>query len=278
MFTEWCSLDRLVTIELTGASDEVLQSSRDALKYTQAREFQMFLQQLAVDKRSALQQKRSEITVYEGDLLGQKSRRDVISVMMDEIIDPIVEEKAAAKQSIPVSQVETGRDFGGISIIVEKRERLRSMLGHEFIIMNNLGMQIPNYYEPGTFSTYSTKLVRYWTRILLQLWEMREHDTPFSVGFVFDTDCEAMHKKENGKHIFFINPIKVVEQNASKSRSLKARWSFTPEGKWKLFADAVHEYAHFLGHSQHDEDFAAQLTDLLGWSTYNRDKFNKCFR
>lgn len=292
MFIGYCSLDRLVVVELSGKSDEVLQSNRDGLKSGPHYEFMQFLQQLAVDKNSALRQRVSQITVYQGDLLGVKeSRDDVISGIVDDVIDSLapvsemeVDEIAEAEAEGGVPMAALCADPGlrqalpsGIRVTVERRERLRSMIGHEFVIMNNLGMEIPDYYKPGRFSSYSAKLVRYWTRIFLMIWELRGHNSPFSVGFVFDDDCAAMHSYEE-RDIFYINPATVVRQRNSNSRSLKCRCNFTPQGKWQLVADAIHEYAHYCGFKSHDEDYAAKLTDLMGWALANRDKFNKCFR
>ena len=112
---------------------------------------------------------------------------------------------------------------------------------------------------------------------MLKLHQVFKQDSEFSVGFVFgDTQeaCTEDHHKYG--RVFYINPITVVKQSHSNSRSLKKRWKLTPAGRWAILADAVHEFAH-LYCSNHDENYAAHVTELFGVVLKERQAFNACF-
>jgi hypothetical protein len=149
-----------------------------------------------------------------------------------------------------------------------------SRLGHEFFIRNNLGLKVPRYFRPdGELSEYARGLVRRWVLSLQALFEVSDKSDWFSVGFVFDEDVEACYARENGKHVFYVNPVKVVEQVNSKSRSLSRSWSLRDKGRFLSLA--AHEFVHYLGFGRHDEDFSSKLTELMGLVVNRMGVFNK---
>ena len=69
MFCRRADYKGCVVVELTGSSSDVLQSSRDGLKWGYALELDQFLADLAVNRRKALQQPRVEVLHYPGSKL-----------------------------------------------------------------------------------------------------------------------------------------------------------------------------------------------------------------
>ena len=73
----------------------------------------------------------------------------------------------------------------------------------------------------------------------------------WTVGWLFDDDARAGHRRIDGGHILFLNP--------EPGRRWKLR---QPSDRRQLLARALHEVAHIVVDG-HDEDFAAVLTDLF---------------
>ena len=115
-----------------------------------------------------------------------------------------------------------------------------------------------------------------WARVLTTLHRMFGNSTPFSVGFILDEESIAEHEK-SGKFgtVYYINPAKVVKQ-ASGSRSFKKRYKLTD--RHEILATAVHEFVHGLGYSEHGEDFASKLTEVVAVVMRQMKEFNKCFK
>ncbi len=287
MFTKHCLLNRQVIIELNGQSSEVLQSSRDSLTYKVQDEFDIFIQELAVDRRSALTQHNIERHLWDGSSLAYRPSVEAIKGILESVSSKETETGYAEKlengytEVVPDSAGEgNSLKVGGMTGTVVREEKIKSSpLGYKFLIENSTGMTIPDYYLPGYLSNYSTKLVKNWAAVLLEIYEVFEDTSPFNVGFILDKDgTEAAYCKQDGHSYYLISPAKVVEQLYSRSRSFKNRWNFTPRGKWQIVVTAVHEYTHKQGFSQHDEDFASKLTDNLARILHHAKDFHKCFR
>ncbi len=154
----------------------------------------------------------------------------------------------------------------------------QSTIRHEFIIKSELGkMQVPEHFCPGTFSEYSSRLVRIWASLMLELHMLYGNTQEFSVGFIFDEMAEALYERcsEYGT-VFYINPA-VVRFNSFGGRSLAKRWKLNSAGKFRLLMDAVHEYTH-RQHGDHDEAYAGALTDNAAIAMQNLRRFHHCFR
>ena len=114
---------------------------------------------------------------------------------------------------------------------------------------------------------------------MLALHDLFGKKVEFSVGFIFDEDRAAEVESGVGYgNVYYINPITIIKQDSSNSRSMAKRWKFTPAGRWSILAKAVHEYVHgAMGLSGHDELYSSTLTELMGVVLKERQRFNKCF-
>jgi hypothetical protein len=294
-----------IVIELTGASNSVLQSSRDGLLYEYSCELEEFVRQLTVDKRSALrdQYQGPTYTKYSGNRLQAKNEghtlQELITAAYAAVSEPAVEDAVIEREMEAVEEVvedgSVNADEGQkedtvarpeLSEIEVKKEKTievkRPMIGHEFIIKNDLGMTIPKHYTPESFSDYSKRLVRCWAACLLEVHAMIGEVEPFSVGFIFEgdenesTQAEFEQSGDFGR-VYYVNPVRIA-RNRFTGRSLAKRWKFDKPGKMALLADAVHEVCHSqCRFSGHDEIYAGKLTDMMAIAFAQYDRFHKCF-
>ena len=308
MFITSTGLDRCVIVELKGASDEVLTSNRDGLVSPFNNELSNFITELAVDKRSALRNKDRgpRYIQYRGTKLCHQRALNVVDIVDAELpIERQVFNGGEAPVVIDDGTVVQGVNIGGDTVIHEPvmheagaafqsgaaayttesvadlfARRSVATLGSAFILKNETDLKIPDYYDPGSgqFSTYSTKLVRIWGRIMVEMHRVFDREAEFSVGFIFDTDTEAECEHGDYGLVYFLNPCKIVEQNSTYSKSFKKRFKLTERDR--LIAIGAHEFVHTLGGScsWHGEEYANKLTDVLAVVMKNRKRFNWAFK
>jgi hypothetical protein len=151
------------------------------------------------------------------------------------------------------------------------------MGGMDFIVKDELGMKIPDYYLPGTMGAYAKGLVSRWVACLVELGAVTKFSKPFSVGFLFSEDAEGQHEctQEFGS-VLYVNPVE-VSGGEGKPRVLKRKFSFDAKGNWEILTTAVHEWVHFLGFSGHDVEFANKLTEVFGLVLKDRKRFGRIF-
>lgn len=282
MFTRLLSCgDRCVVIELNGFSTNVLQSNRDSLSYNGQHALDQLIAEITVDKNSALA-KRNEPRYrhWRGEKLRAKTENqfgELLAAAYATLPQAKEDNEESTGQVVdcPEKQTSLGED----EVETQREEAQYSTINHEFTIKNNTGMSVPSCYHPDNFSAYSKKLVSVWVKCLLVAHEILGRKGSFSVGFIFDDNREAEYERsgEYGE-VYYVNPAVVVEQKSSRSRSLKKRWKFSQEGKYSLLADAIHEIAHSMGESWHDENYASKLTSITGILWANHRKFYPCFK
>lgn len=268
---------RCVVVELKNGNSSVLQSNRDALKWQHQAQLEAFADEITVNKVSALREVKPSYFHYSGT----KLRSAKASAIMAQIV-------SEAYATIPVGSDE---DKTVDNAIVDKKVDLiqnneivhmagrRSRLNHEFVIKNTTGMVIPLHYRPEEFSEYSEKLTKIWSRVMLALHDLFGKEATFSVGFIFDESREAEYEcTHEYSKVYYINPISIVKQDNSNSRSMSKRWKFNAAGRWAIVADALHEFVHgTMGLSAHDECYSSTLTQMTGVILRERQKFNRCF-
>jgi len=277
MFTEYVSVDRGVIVELKGKSNEVLTANRDGLVRPYSSQLSAFVTELAVDKRSALKSRDPDYRYYAGDRLRHCNQRSVD--VRDLVAGPDGAVPATEPPNYDGASVPGAVRVAALAPARHDPKRPTASIGQEFLIKNETGLEIPRYFLPdtGEFSPYSRKLVRAWGRILLTLHRIFEHEAEFAIGFLFNSDEEAQFEEGRYGKVYFLNPVVVVEQKSSGSRSFRKRFRLTERDR--LIAIAAHEFVHGgLGFRYHDESFAAMQTDVFATVMKHRRKFNWCFQ
>lgn len=275
MFSRSVSLDKMVILELTATSQQVLSTSRDSIRYPYSQELNDFIDEINVDNRSALTRKDPEIFHYPGFKIQR-------SVFKPESTPRFSSQEMTATRTISAAKV-SGEMIAANDHVDSRSYETRSShnLGHDFVIKNETNLTIPEYYIPNSqkFSDYGKKLAQYWANILIQLHNIKQSSNRFSIGFIFSSEAQAEYSMcSTYGRVYFISPAKIVEQSSTASKSFKKAWLFNNEGKKSLIAVAAHEYVHGMGYTWHNEDYAAVYTDLMGEVLAKVSSFNWCFK
>lgn len=293
MFTKHIRLDRCVVLELNGSSADRLTSNRDSLLSKYSYELDDFLTEIAVDRKSALSNKRQTREFFgnvrmacafnevpEPDIYAENewnnglgltekvftSEAALRAARLDDA-NLTVEPKESKAISTPAAKSTEARVSLRPSAVEVINYKMR------FVIYNKTDRKIPKWLTPGSsMRSFARKLVHSWASILVEMHRITKRSAYFSVGFVFDEDPEnttlACYEAHNGEPIYYINPT---------LPGFKRR--FSAKDKDKLITIAAHEFVHGqYGRNYHDEDFAADFTELMASVMANRKHFNKCFR
>lgn len=304
MFTSYCGHDRLVIVELYGASNEVLTSNRDGLVYPYRGELSSFITELSVDTRSAFRSNVPRYEHFDGQKLGYR-RHDPVNVLDLVSVPKDIAEPAKHVNSVEndstfedsgkvcdgVSVGESPNSPGSISVGVCSGKHVRASsfsgssetrrvatLGAQFTLKNETNLVVPNYYRPDSpeFSSYARKLIKIWGRAMLEMHRLFNHEDEFGVGFIFDDSTEAEHEVGDYGRVYYISPAKVVEQTSSNSKSFAKRWKLTDRNR--VLMVALHEFIHGLGNDFHDERYANLLTDMSVKVIDEKKRFSWCFK
>jgi len=299
MFTRGISFDRCVLVELKGASDETMTSNRDGLVEPYASELSDFVTELAVDKRSALKNRRRgpRYIQYRGKKMCHQRALDVAEVVdlgsvsakltgtvSEDAIDGVDVSVPAATPPAYHEEVEDGGVPSARCMPMGTYTPQRvATLGTNFILKNETDLKIPAYYDPGSgeFSEYSRKLVRIWGRLMVEMHRLFDIEAEFSIGFLFDdgeeVSTEAEHEDGDFGQVYYLNPCVVVEQKYTYSKSFRKRFKLTERDR--LIMIALHEFVHGgMRLSWHDERYANRLTDMAAKVLKERKRFNWCFQ
>ena len=303
MFHQSIDLKKTVIVELSLPSKGYLTSNRDGLTWPYSGELGDFIQELAADSSSALKnQDVTTYTVFDGDMVKkiQQDREAPKSTAVKDLAQyaETREEEGdrdttgAATEVRVTERNERAALIASLQKAPERREIAAEEMAEEgyapqswnrqgpdgfrFLVRNESGMRIPGYYMPGQMSDYATKVARWYRNcIRVALW-LYKVDEECSVGFSFG-DGEGMHEDGDYGKVFYINPIAIVQQKASQSRSMKRRYSLDARGRWEIAALAMHEVAHhFVG--PHNEEYASVLTDGMARALQERTLLASCFR
>ena len=271
MFTTYIDYEHCVLVELSGTSQDVLASNRDVLKFPYCTQMDEFIAELATNKRSAL--KNRAVTQYihfAGDKLGAP-------IAVKPAFD--IRQVAALSSGPSVSdQAHSQSAEGATGLLPQKpdvmlrNDAVKSSLKEDFILKNDTGHEIPAYFRPDNvqFSTYSRKLAKIWSRLLVQVHKSFGSEATFSVGFIFDESVVAQREvTDDYGTVYYINPAKLVDGQFSK------RFKLTSRGELTMIA--VHEFCHERVRT-HDEDFACLLTEFGGRVLDDKKAFAWCFK
>jgi len=270
---------KCVVLELKGSSLDVLQANRDSLSWGYSNQLESFIDEITVDKHSALAVQEPVYTHYEGDKLTTQAKvvKDLLAAAYATQPKEIIQnDEEAPIAGMPIQDLAACLDEQPKEAV---RETRKGCIKHEFIVKNETGMEVPAHFQPHSFSAYSRKLLSIWMKCLLEVHDLFGKEATFSLGFIFHEDNEAEYERspEYGT-VFYVNPATVVQQQTTRSRSLSKRWKYNNEGRHLLLGAVVHEYVHSLGYAGHDESYAGKLTDTMAMVMANKKRFNPCFR
>lgn len=281
MFTRFTRYKGCVLIELTGKALNTLTSNRDSLRSNFNSELSDLLTALAVDKRSALREQKAAYKRYIGEKIkSEASKPKAAAQNLDDMIDV-----AALMTEVfngPTTESAPGTSKAGIATTVESRVNVNVSIGNEFILKNTTGMVTPSYFEPGEkFSRYSKELIKAWAACLLKIYQIHGISGEFSVGFVLDDESEAEFERSGAYgDVYYLNPARVVCQKSQPTcRSFKARFVGAWTNRFQIVSLAAHEFVHgAFNLSEHDEDYAGKLTDVMALVLENFKDFAPLFR
>jgi hypothetical protein len=272
MFTRNIRFKGCVVVELTGTSGQRLVASRDRLQYRYNDELDGLLNELAVDTRSALKQQRAEYKRFQGEKVKAEGKRPKAQPGLD--VAALVQTLAHPEPS--------SQPAGSVRSVAVSRENSPVTIGPDFVVKQCAGMDTPVYYLPGDqFSSYAKRLVKAWAMTLKRLYELHHEEGSFSVGFIFDEDARAECEQSDAYGlVYYLSPAVIVKQTASNSRSFKARYSSAWTSRFEIMSLAAHEFVHgaFGGMSQHNEEFAAKLTEVIGVMMEHVREFSPFYR
>jgi len=229
-----------------------LTANRDAMRYPYNNQLDALVQELAVDKKSALKKRNPTINLIRGD--GQvytDPTRDEIKEMM---------EMLAAEVDLDV--------LAGMTENIDiNADRIQAVLKHkgtkEFEMMVEKYIGIVNYdpdfiiYEDPDNSSWSPGRIRrfmltqkastiaqVWTETIKQICLDNNINTRFTAGFLFDNDAEAMRIVRDGREHYLINPRFVPPTG------IQNKVQFMHFMRTTGLHEVTHRYEQY-----HDEDF-----------------------
>jgi hypothetical protein len=284
---------RCVVVELTSGDASVLQSNRDNLSWRYQSELNSFIDDITVDKQSAFRDTSPRYHHFSGEKLRMQATKYSIAAIIDEAYATVpvavaVEEEVsvapAGVATVDQRTLTTAALTSAVAVHEEaSQDEVRKMnkssrISCEFVVKNTTGMEVPTFYMPYAFSGYSTKVASCWAKCLLAIHELFNKPVEFAIGFIFDDEREAEHEVGDYGTVYYVNPITIVKQNNSNSRSMSKRWKLTSAGRFAILAAAVHEFVHHTGYGPHDEGYANMLTSMMGVVLANIKRFHRCFR
>jgi len=240
----------------------IMMASRDSFKYEYGNQLDALIQEIVVDKKSALTRREPTIHHIKGD-------GPVFVPPSDEEIDKMAE--LFMKQSPERILAEVHNMNENYQLEVERIKHIltdlksdptrnvmsayEQILNYEpdFIIYEDVendkwsSTRIKKFMQTKKAST----IAQVWTETVKQvLWD-NKISIRFVAGFLFDKEAEAMFRRENGQEFFLINPIFVPATGVQNKIPFVNYMRTT----------AVHEITHKY-ETYHDEDFVSRYHHL----------------
>jgi len=298
MFTKYISYEGCAVFEATKGSIELMTSNRDGLKYRYQNEIDDVIQRFGTNRASVLNREPT-MEIFGNTLL------DVVDTPTKPAPAPVApketmphndcdNEDAPEPQEEPRDEEEHEESglYKGLFVAARQGhderqnndpnngfERPLTKVGYQqrFMLLNESGMTTPHYVVPGNMSSYCERLKEIWAKLMCEVYRINKKTGAFAIGFCLG-DAIAKHYAHEGVTYYLINPFKIVEQDASNSRSFKKRYNLVRDRE-DLIMSAVHEFIHgAIGHSWHDETYAAYLTTLAGVAMKHSKELKRCFR
>lgn len=298
MFTFHTDYHGGVVVELSGNSGQVLTSNRDGLRWQYRDELNRFLNNLAVDRRSALRERNyTSWFRYGGERLGYVTKantvvQEALGAALVALVESQVQESPKTSPSPQRVTEPVNQDLTPSTpepSVSEAETETYTQVGcsrvkHEFVIKSELRRKVPKAYQGYYLSAHAQWLIRVWARCLVEIHNLTKTEGTFAVGFVFESENQndaetsvlALHEThEQLGNVYLLNPVEWFRAQDGKLR-MASRWA--KNDRYALLAIACHEYVHFLGFKRHDEDYAAKLTEVMGLVFAENKRFAKCFK
>ncbi len=280
MFDIWNSYEHQVLVEVDPAkSRKVLSAARDSFHFGYQRNIEQWVEQLTVDKRSALRETRRQTKLIRG-----RGPLKLVLEKPQEKLSTDRSNKVAAFVQTPTSGerviVQSLTAVGQLSEIgAGGHENVKGSLDLDSVYIeddtdNPKIRKVIGNYDPTNWVD-SIKNVRGEAqgyrkganyRKLLTVWKVAcEHalralmeyngiaELSWMVGWSFSDTCGAMHVKSEGSHALCLNPV---------NTDGKMRYSFKErEDLFAIMALAKHEAAH-VSVDVHNENFSTVHTEI----------------
>ena len=247
-------LKSIVSIDLTGDSRSILTSNRDGLNSPYREEFAQLIQDINVNKRSALIPKdHIKLSIFPG--YGNIRVGDVAVEAAETAKTLTVDALRSNKSpSLPVT-----------SMIVEVNGS--AVMDRPDVLVQTINQEIPKEFNPDSWSYFARNLLALWNLVLSQVLMDSGAKCTFGIGFTLDKDVEAAILRRDGEPpVFLLNPEKL-----DKEANLSNKWYLIQDLKSK----AVHEIAHLATPGEgHNENFVLTM-HLLEKNTWKSEKVYK---
>jgi len=297
MFSQWCAYSEgTVVVELKGASKDTLTANRDGLIWNFKSDLETLIQKISVDKRSAFRWARWEKSLYGSGMLSVVPAKapQMMNHVMDDVVavfhdnDQFDNSDDQPEETFQVKDERRGHDPESVEASRETTISFgfsQVQVDHQFVIKNGVhdtfGKQraIPAKFLPcEKFSPYSKRLTKIWVQLLTTLYRLDERNGTFRVGFIFDDETNAEYEVEDGITTYYINPANFTMKwnGRADAPSWTNRWKTSAQSH-ELISLAAHEYAHQRGFG-HDEEYASELTRVMGLVCKHIADFRACFK
>jgi hypothetical protein len=271
MFDRWIGSHKgIIHLNIDSSTADVVEliaASRDSLKFKYAQLLEKVVQEIVVDKQSALRdrQRQPRVSVIHGTGEVYVPPTDE---MLEEMAKALIQTQCSVDDMIDVlGNTNENVDLERERIRCIAKQALRAVDPMEFAIKYDTILNYePDFiifedYSPGSWSSGRIKrfmktqkastIAQVWTETVKQvLWD-NSISIRFTAGFIFSEDAEAMYRKNNGVEHFLINP-RLVPPTGIQNKVYFMNYMRTT---------AVHEVTHRL-HERHDEDFVSHYHAL----------------
>lgn len=274
MFTCYVTAPAQIIVEIPFCNArEVLQMSRDGLMGTFQNELASFINELNINKQSALRRKTCKSTVYEGVgtfVSHRKNKQVLLPFVEDNVIENVIgsESPAIPAHQVGANLVVTEEVYNGLNlfnVVIEdetENQRIKSKIDQYNPRNWDLGEAPVRFNSNGAYrrGTAMLRLLVIWKAacesciaLLQSHYGIAPDILSWGVGWVFSDDVGARHLKRNDTHFILLNPCN-GRGNMRYSLSQK-------KDLIDLAFLAGHEICHVC-HTDHDEDFASAYTKI----------------
>lgn len=314
MFQKWVNFEGCVIVEGSKGSLETMTSNRDGLKWSYQQEIESVIDAFTTNRSSILREEQPKIEVF-GDTYIEAGIEKIVETEDEPSINDKIQNQfddqleKRFEQQLHVDDHNTGPKYiqretstpqepefvesvdvnGETEVILQRFNPVGSddsftimksspkpvkkqVRQTRFMVFNDSGMAIPEYAKPAAMGAHFKKISEVWTKIMVKLHELKGTKSTFGIGFTIGS-ANAQYITHKGIRYYLINPFEIVESKGTKY--LKKKFNFVTN-KEDIIMLAVHEYAHSFVEN-HDELYAATLTDLAALAMKNIKELKRCF-